>query len=176
MRLTVKLALSSVLVAVAVALSPLHFVWGPTKAYPAQHMVNAVAGVALGPLWAALIATVVGTIRISLGTGTIFAYPGGIPGGVVVGLVYRLAARLLKRRRPAILVASLSEPLGTVLIGGTFSWYMLDPVLGGSMHAKFGAIAWFLSGWALSSVTGCVLGALILLALDRVGLLDALRR
>ncbi|QOJ79806.1 energy coupling factor transporter S component ThiW [Infirmifilum lucidum] len=173
--MTVKLALSSVLVAVAVVLSPLYFVWGPTKAYPAQHMVNSVAGVILGPLWAALIAAVVGTIRISLGTGTIFAYPGGIPGGIVVGLVYRLATRLIKKRRLAILAASLSEPLGTILVGGTFSWYILDPLLGGSMHAKFGAIVWFLSGWALSSVTGCVLGALCLLALDKTGLLNVLK-
>jgi len=176
MRLTVKLALSSTLIAVAVVLSPFYFAWGPTKAYPAQHMVNAIAGVILGPLWAALIATIVGTIRISLGTGTVFAYPGGIPGGLVVGLVYRLAVKLTRNRRLAILIASVSEPLGTVGIGGTLSWYLLDPLLGGSMHARFGAVLLFLSGWVLSSAVGCILGALCLLALERMKILDALLR
>jgi predicted membrane protein len=88
-----KLVLSSMLVALVVALSPIYFVWGPTKALPWQHIVNVIAGIVLGPLWAAAVAFLAGTIRIVLGTGTIFAYPGGIPSGLVVGLTYSLLSK-----------------------------------------------------------------------------------
>jgi|GEM_PF-5345547 len=110
--------LSGVLVALCVALSGLYFPVGPTKVYPFQHMVNAIAGVLLGPWWAALIATLAAVIRNLLGVGTIFAFPGGIPGALVVGLLYRW----IKRDWVAFL-----EPLGTGLIGATLSAWLVVP-------------------------------------------------
>lgn len=136
MKLVRKVALSSVLSALALVIAPFSwFAWGPTKAFPGQHFVNALAGVLVGPLWAAFIAAVVG-------------------------------------RRVALAAAALTEPVGTVLISGTLAWYVFDPFFaGGAAQAKFGALLWLYLGWALSSVTGCVLGAICLLALDKSGAL-----
>jgi energy coupling factor transporter S component ThiW len=166
-----KLVLSSTLVALVVALSPIYFVWGPTKALPWQHMVNVIAGIVLGPLWAAAVAFLAGTIRIVLGTGTIFAYPGGIPGGLVVGLTYSLLSKISKRRKAVLAISSLTEPLGTCGLGGTITWYLLDPLLGGVFRAKFGVFLYFAAGWLASSVIGAALGLLIVLSLEKLSML-----
>ena len=132
-----------------------------TKAYPGQHLVNAVAGVLLGPYWAALIAFFIGLIRMSLGIGTIFSMPGGIPGGIVVGLVYWV----LKRsgiKRPEL--AALTESLGTVFIGGTIAVYIFAPLSGRVMLL---VPVWI--GWAISSIPGSVIGLIILEALKATG-------
>jgi energy coupling factor transporter S component ThiW len=168
---TRKLVLSSMLTALVVALSPIYFVWGPTKALPWQHMVNVIAGIMLGPVWAMLVAFLAGTIRIILGTGTIFAYPGGVPGGFVVGLAYRLLSRIIKNRRLVLIASSITEPLGTCGIGGAITWYLLDPLLGGIFKVKFGTFLLFASGWFASSIMGVALGLSTVLVLDRVGVL-----
>jgi len=170
----VKPALSAVLAALALVLSPVSwFAWGPTRAFPGQHFINALAGVTVGPLWAIAIAVIVGTLRISLGLGTVFAYPGGIPGGVVVGLVYALLKRRLGRAR-AMALAALSEPLGTVLIGATTSWYLVDPLINAGLRTRFLSLLPFYAGWALSSISGSVLAMLVLTALEARGVLRAL--
>ncbi|MFN3621855.1 MAG: energy coupling factor transporter S component ThiW, partial [Nitrososphaerales archaeon] len=86
-----KVALLAVFIALGVALSiyPGSIPVGPTKVFPFQHMINGILGVALGPWYAAVAALATGLLRISIGTGTIFALPGGIPGALVVGIVYR---------------------------------------------------------------------------------------
>ena len=81
---TKKIALTAVLIALTVVLSPFYIPLGTTKCFPAQHLMNAVAGVLLGPWYAALMALATGTIRNILGMGTIYAFPGGIPGALVV--------------------------------------------------------------------------------------------
>ena len=84
-----KIAATTVLAAAAIVLSPFSFPIGPTKIYPAQHMINSISGVLLGPWYAICVAVIAGIVRNALGTGTIFAFPGGIPGALVVGIVHR---------------------------------------------------------------------------------------
>lgn len=165
-----KIAFASVYSALAIVISPLYFPWGLTKAFPGQHFINVLAGITLGPLWAAFVALIVGTIRIMMGTGTFFAYPGGMPGGIVVGVVYMLLRKLIGREK-AILVSALMEPVGTVLVGGTISWFIVDPFSGRSIRAAFASIFALYYGWMISSLTGCVLGAIVVLALHRTGVL-----
>ena len=165
-----KLAFASVYSALAIVISPLYFPWGLTKAFPGQHFINVLSGITLGPLWAAFIALIVGTIRIMLGTGSFFAYPGGIPGGIVVGLAYMILKKFLSQEK-AIIISSLMEPVGTVLVGGTISWFILDPFTGKSMQVFFTSILALYYGWLISSISGCVLGAIIVLALSRMGVL-----
>ena len=175
---TKRLSLFIVLVSLGVIIAPL--LWFPfftTKAYPGQHLINALAGVMLGPWWAAAAAILIGIIRNILGIGTIYAFPGGIPGGVVVGLVHLLTRR---SKRPAIrYLTTLTEPIGTVLIGGTLSLVMIAPIiedprlLGAVEHYglwHFLPIFW--SGWALSSIPGSIAVYLVLLALDRTGVMS----
>jgi len=172
-----KTALVSVFSALAVVIAP--FAWFEflgTKANPTQHMVNALLGVLVGPFWAAAAAVVIGIIRNVLGIGTFYAFPGGIPGGIVVGGVYWLLKRL-KISQKIRLASALAEPVGTVLIGATLALYLVAPWIGTrsllELMTREGPLLAFLifgAGWTLSSVSGSILGFVILLLLHQVGI------
>ena len=153
---TRKVALAVVLTALSVILGSLSIPVGVTKVAPAQHMINAVGGVLLGPWYAVVMAVVTATIRMGLGTGTIFAYPGSIFGGLVVGLVYKY----IKKSD----YVALLEPLGTVVIGATLSALVVAPIAGKSMTLEFFWIA-----FAASCIPGSILGFIVLKALRRAG-------
>ncbi len=146
-----------------------------TLAFPGQHLVNAVAGVLIGPWWASLVAILVGTYRNAVGIGTLFAYPGGIPGAIVVGLAYKILRRRIGERKA--LLASLLEPIGTVLIGGTISLLIIAPAIGHRAAGLIetlgitGALITFYWGWAASSIPGCIIGYLVLLSLHKFGVI-----
>ncbi len=168
-----KMALAAVFSALGVVIAP--FFWFPflgTKAYPGQHMINALTGVLLGPLWAAVVAIFTGIIRNAFGIGSLYAFPGGIPGGVVVGIVYWLLSKF-KKTGKAPLLSALFEPVGTLFIGATVSIYLIAPWLETpkllSLLESGPLIALLLlwSGWAISCVPGSVLGFITLLTLDR---------
>ena len=152
---TKKTALVAVLVAVTVVLSPINFPVGSSKCYPAQHMINGIAGVLLGPWYAAVMALFTGVIRNMLGLGTLHAFPGGIPGALVVGLFYRYVKTDL---------AALVEPLGTVVIGATISALVVAPYLGKSFTVAF----WWIA-FAASSIPGSIIGFIVLTAIRRLG-------
>ena len=160
---TKKVALSTLLIALGVSISPM--LWFPimeSKAFPGQHMINAVSAVLLGPWLAATIALLIGVIRMVLGWGTIFSIPGGVPGALVVGLSYWLLDRLTKKYRE---LAALTEPLGTIFIGGTLAVYLFAPLVGREM---FLIPIWI--GWAFSSIPGSILGLTVLGVLKAAGL------
>ncbi len=172
-----KISLLIVLTALGVIIAPL--AWFPfisTKAFPGQHLVNALAGVLLGPWWAAVAAILIGLIRNALGIGTLYAFPGGIPGAIVVGLTYLITRRA---KNPMIRYsAALAEPIGTVLIGGTLSILLVAPAIGDfrllgavEQYGLYSFLPIFWSGWAASSIPGSIAGYLLLLALEKSGVL-----
>ncbi len=173
---TLTLTLAATLTAIGVALSPfVSFLFLGTRATPIQHFVNALAGVLIGPWWAAIVAIFIGLIRNALGVGTIFAFPGGIPGALAVGLAYSFTKRF--QNRLSHFAAALFEPIGTVFVGATVSLLVIAPLVGFkpllASIEQFGVTVALLTlwgGWALNSVSGCVLGYLVHLALDRLGL------
>jgi len=156
-----KLVLTGLLAALAVLLSGIHFPVGPTKVFPFQHMVNALAGVLIGPWYGALSALIAGIIRNAIGTGTIFAFPGGIPGAIIVGLAYRWFRRDW---------ATLTEPLGTGVVGVLLIVILLGPLMG-----KEFAFAFFFTAFMASSIPGSVLGYILLKALRRTKVLELQR-
>ncbi|MDI9644699.1 MAG: energy coupling factor transporter S component ThiW [Candidatus Verstraetearchaeota archaeon] len=165
---TYKVVLSAMLVALGATFSvfPGAVPIGPTKVFPFQHMINVVAGILLGPVYAALVAALIGVIRIGIGTGTLFALSGGVPGAIVVGLAYKCFFR-----REA---AGLTEPVGTAL-GALISAFFVAPFIGAPALPQFLA---FTAQWELftifflmSSIPGAVLGYLVVLALKRRGVL-----
>jgi energy coupling factor transporter S component ThiW len=158
---TRTIVLTGLFAAVAVLLSGIHFPIGPAKVFPFQHMVNALAGVLLGPWYAALAALIAGIIRNAMGTGTIFAFPGGIPGAIAVGLAFRYAKRDW---------AALLEPIGTGGIGVPAVTLLLGPLMG-----KEFAFVFFFSAFMASSVPGAVLGYFLLKTLRRTGVLEPFR-
>ena len=153
-----KIVLAALFAAMAVLLSGIHFPVGPIKAFPFQHMVNIVAGVMIGPWYAAIAALIAGIIRNAIGTGTLFAFPGGIPGAIVVGLVFRWVRRDW---------AALTEPVGTGLIGVPLTVFLLGPILG-----KQFAFALLFPAFMMSSVPGSIIGYVLLKALRRTNVLN----
>jgi len=182
-----KIALLAVFSALGVVLAPFSwFEFLGTRAYPAQHMVNALLGVLVGPLWAAVAAFIIGCIRIGLGIGTVYAFPGGIPGGLVVGAVY-WALKRFKAGEKIRLFSAFSEPIGTIFIGVTLSLYLVAPLVAPNVGiapwagtrrpleliGENGALFAFLifsAGWALSSIAGCTVGFVALSILNRAGI------
>ena len=164
-----KLSLIAVLIALGVILS--HFLAipvGPTKIFPGQHMINGLAAVILGPIYAVFIAVVIGVIRNGLGIGSLFAFPGGVPGALVVGIVYYY----IKKTD----YATLTEPIGTA-IGALLSSFILAPAIGKTFPELFGPI--FAAQWQIflilflaSSIPGAILGFLVLKALRRAGIIE----
>jgi len=152
-----KIVLAGLFAAMAVLLSGIHFPVGPIKAFPFQHTVNIVAGVMIGPWYAAIAALIAGIIRNAIGTGTLFAFPGGIPGAIVVGLVFRWVRRDW---------AAMMEPVGTGLIGVPLTVFLLGPILG-----KEFAFALLFPAFMMSSVPGSIIGYVLLKALRRTNVL-----
>jgi len=152
-----KIVLAGLFAAMAVLLSGIHFPVGPIKAFPFQHMVNIIAGVMIGPWYAAISALIAGIIRNAIGTGTIFAFPGGIPGAIVVGLIFRWVRRDW---------AAMMEPVGTGFIGVPLTVFLLGPIMG-----KQFAFALLFPAFMLSSIPGSIIGYVLLKALRRTNVL-----
>lgn len=154
---TRKVAQAVILTAIAVAFAPFFIPVGPTKVYPAQHMVNVLSGVLLGPWYAMAVAAAAGIIRISLGTGTVFAFPGGMIGAFLCGLAFRYFRN--------IYIAALGEVFGTGILGAITSTLIVAPLLLNETMGWAALIVPFLA----STVGGSIVGVLGLLVLERAG-------
>ena len=156
---TRKIARAIILVAMGVAISPFTSIpIGIAKINPAQHFVNVVAAILLGPWWATGIALIIGILRNALGTGTLLAFPGGMIGAFLAGLAYRYSRN--------IYLGALGEIIGTGLLGAMASALIVAPVLMGKAMA-LGALIIAFSG---STIAGSILGLLGLKLLERAGL------
>ncbi|HWI62765.1 MAG TPA: energy coupling factor transporter S component ThiW [Symbiobacteriaceae bacterium] len=129
------------------------------KLFPAQHMLNVIAGATLGPWYAAVTALGIALIRIGLGTGTLLAIPGSIFGACLAGLLFRWT-------RNNIAGAMVGEVVGTGLLGSLAAYPMATLILGNTKAAAAG-ITFFIIPFGSSSVAGAVLGGVILVALRR---------
>jgi energy coupling factor transporter S component ThiW len=123
----------------------------------------------LGPWYAILVAFGIGTLRLAAGTGTVFAYPGGIPGGFVVGCLYWYVWRRDE--------CALSEPLGTAL-GGILSALVLAPSVGSkAIPPMLGLTAqwqlYVISFW-LASIPGSIIGYIVVKAMRKIGIFERL--
>ena len=155
-----RLVLAAMFAAIATLLGVLSFPWGPTRVSPFQHTVNVIAGIMLGPWYAAGAALVAATLRYNvLHVGTLFAFPGSPFGALVVGFAYRLFRND---------VAALSEPIGTGPIGATLAALIVQPYVH-SQHTLW----WFQIVFLSSSVPGAVLGYIVIRALRRVPAIHA---
>ena len=154
---TRQVAQAVVLTAIAVAFSPLFIPIGITKVFPAQHMVNVLGAVLLGPWYALAVATAAGIIRNALNIGTIFAFPGGMIGAFLAGYLYHWTRN--------IYLGALGEIVGTGLIGATVSALIVGPVFLG----KTMALSTFIIAFSASTVAGSIIGVVALLVLRRAG-------
>ncbi|UCH92691.1 MAG: energy coupling factor transporter S component ThiW [Candidatus Aminicenantes bacterium] len=155
---TRDVARAVILVAIAVALSPVFIPVGIAKCFPAQHMVNVLSAVMLGPVYAVAIATIAGIIRNILGLGTLLAFPGGMIGAFLAGLAY------LKFKN--VYVAGIGEIIGTGLLGSLASVWIVAPFLMG----KTIALAVLMVAFSISTLGGTVIGIIALHLLKKAGI------
>jgi len=155
---TKKVALAVILVAVAVSLSPIFIPVGIAKCFPAQHMVNVMAAVMLGPFYAVVIATISAIIRNILGLGTLLAFPGGMIGALLAGLAYRAFRN--------IYFAGVGEVIGTGILGALASAWLVAPVFMG----KSMALAVLIIAFSISTLGGTLFGIIALHLLRKAGI------
>ncbi|HSB03714.1 MAG TPA: energy coupling factor transporter S component ThiW [Thermodesulfobacteriota bacterium] len=155
---TRKVARAIILVAIGVAISPFTSIpIGIARINPAQHFVNVVSAVLLGPWWATGIALIIGILRNALGTGTLLAFPGGMIGAFIAGVVYRYTRN--------IYLGAFGEIIGTGVIGAVVSVLIVAPIFMGRAMAM-GALMIAFSG---STILGSMIGIVALKLLDRAG-------
>ena len=146
-----KMTLAALFAALTVLLSPVSFPVGPSRCFPFQHAVNAVAGVILGPFWACGAAFVTSLVRNMLGTGTLLAFPGSMFGALAVGF----AAKLLPKRHR--FWAALAEPLATGTLGAGAAAFIASTA--GGQGAMFMTLS---VAFLISSVPGAIIGGFLL--------------
>lgn len=156
---TRKVAYAVVLAAIGVALGTFSIPVLTARVLPAQHFINVVGAVVLGPWWAAGIALVVGIIRNVMGTGTLFAFPGGMIGALIAGFVYRYTRN--------IYAAALGEIVGTGFIAAVVSTLLVAPFMGRSLGV-FALVPAFFG----STLAGSILGVIALKLLERAEIID----
>lgn len=120
-KMTRYITITGVLTAVNVVLGALITIpLGPIRAAPVQHLINVIGAVLTGP-WVIVQAFISSTLRILMGTGTPFAYPGSMIGALLAWLLYRKFKKLH--------YAAAGEVIGTGIFG-SLSTYPLIIVLG----------------------------------------------
>jgi energy coupling factor transporter S component ThiW len=156
--MTRNITVTGILVAVNVVLGAVITIpLGPVRAAPVQHLINVIGAVVTGP-WVIIQAFISSTIRIMMGTGSPFAYPGSMIGALLAWLLYRQFKRLG--------YSALGEVVGTGIIG-SLATYPLILVLG--LDASF---FWVLApAFLLSSLIGAALSWLMLSQLEKRKLL-----
>jgi energy coupling factor transporter S component ThiW len=155
---TKDVARAVILVAVAVALSPFFIPVGIAKCFPAQHLVNLLSAVMLGPAYAVVIAAIAAVIRNILGLGTLLAFPGGMIGALLAGLAYRATKNMY--------VAGLGEVVGSGVLGSLVSVWIVAPLLLG----KTMALATLMVAFSVSTLGGTTLGFVALHLLRKGGI------
>lgn len=159
-QIALKIATTAILTAVGLLLSWINpFAYVPifgVKINPFAHLINAIAGVLLGPMYAIIVATLIAILRFSFGIGSILAFPGGISGAIIVGLVRELILRIYPKR---ISWAALCEPFGTIFIGASIGSFLVSVPIGVLMGL-----------FAFSCIPGALIGWLILQIMPKAGI------
>ena len=131
-----KLTYTAILSAIATICSVVVYIpLGLVKAFPIQHTINVISAVLLGPQFAVMQALITSTLRILLGTGSIFAYPGSVIGALLAGIIYKKTKKIF----PTV----LAEMVGTGIIGA-LATYPIAIFLLGKEATLFGLMPVFL--------------------------------
>lgn len=153
-----KLTLSGLLVAMGVVCSAFYIPMGVAKCFPVQHLINVLAGVLLGPIYAVSMAFVTSMIRVMIGTGSLLAFPGSMCGALLCGVMYKYTKNSL--------FAFWGEVLGTGVIGAIIAFPVATLLL-----SKKAAVFGFVIPFGLSSLIGAALSLIFLEAIKKTDLL-----
>ncbi len=157
---TRKVAYAVVLTAIAVAGGVvLSIPVAGAQISPAQHLVNVLSAILLGPWYAVGVALATSIIRNAIGRGTLFAFPGSMIGAFLSGYVYALTRN--------IYVAALAEIFGTGVLGSLVSIFLVAPAF---INRPVNALV-LTASFLLSTIVGSVIGLMAILTLRRAGVL-----
>lgn len=162
---TKKLAVASILCAVAVVGSLFSFPVFGSKCSPVQHMVNILCAVLLEPWYGFGAAFVASLIRNLLGLGSLMAFPGSMFGALVCGLVYK--------RTKNILATLIGEVFGTAILGGLCA-YPVALLFMGQSAAGLAFYAYIIP-FFISTAGGAVISAVLIYSLKKVGALHSMQ-
>lgn len=154
-----RVTLAGVLVAVAVLMSAFSIPIGPARCFPVQHLVNVLAAVLLGPFYGVAMAFVTSVLRLSLGTGTLLAFPGSMCGALLSGLAYRRYGKQW--------AAFLGEVIGTGVLGALLAFPVAAFLLSRSV-----AIFAFVIPFGISTLGGSVIALVLLKALKKTHVIE----
>lgn len=157
-----KITLTGVFVAISVIGSLFSFPVLGSKCSPAQHLMNIMGAVFLGPGYALAAAFLSSLIRNMLGLGTVLAFPGSMCGALLAGILYRMGKKLP--------FAYAGEVFGTSVIGGMLAYPMAKFVLGNDQAAIFTFVVPFL----ISTCGGTILAIFLVGAMKKSGIIDRL--
>lgn len=157
MRMSVKkLAVSAMLVAVAVSLSSFAIPIGASKCFLIQHLANVIAGVFLGPWYGVAMAFCTSLIRNLMGTGSLLAFPGSMIGAFLCGMLYQHSGKLV--------LAYIGEVIGTGILGGTLCYPVATLIMG-----KEAAIFAYVMPFLMSTLCGTVIAVFLVGVLCKSG-------
>ena len=160
---TKKIAITTMMAAIAVVGSTFSFPIFGSKCAPVQHMVNVLCAVFLRPWYGLAAAFIASVIRNLLGLGTLLAFPGSMCGALLSGLLYRKFQTL-----PA---AYAGEVFGTAVIGGILAFPIARLVMGNAGAALFTFVVPFL----VSTAGGTAIAAVITGVMKGTGVMAVLK-
>ena len=146
---TRKLTLAGILVAVAVLGGLFSIPVLGSRCAPVQHLVNILAAVFLGPVWAVGVAFAASLLRNIAGLGSLMAFPGSMIGALSCGLVYYYTKRLG--------ITCIAEALGTGILGALAAYPVAALLMGLSPASYTVYIVPFLLSTGAGSILAYVL-------------------
>ena len=158
-----KLAAAGMMAGLGVCLSAFSIPVGASRCFPIQLLLNVLAGVFLGPWYAAGFAFSTALIRNLMGTGSLLAFPGSMVGAILGAVSYRLTGK--------VWMAFPGEILGTGVIGGMLCYPVASLLMGNKEAALFTYVFPFM----VSTLGGCLLAAMVLGMLHKSGTIQYLQ-
>jgi len=159
-----KLTITALLIAINVILSSIIVIpLGPIKAAPMQHLVNVLCAVFVGPWYGLAQALISSILRVTFGTGSVFAFPGSMIGVFLASLFYMY--------RKHIFMAAVGEVLGTGIIGS-----LICIPLAWVLNLQNFFVKPLMTAFIVSSIIGAAISYVILIILKRRGLLDRFQK
>ena len=147
---TRKLTLAGILAAVAVLGGLFSFPVLGSRCAPVQHLVNILAAVFLGPVWAVGVAFAASLLRNIAGLGSLMAFPGSMIGALACGLAYHYTKRLG--------ITCIAEALGTGILGALAAY----PVAAFLMGLTPASYTVYIVPFLLSTGAGSILAYVLL--------------
>lgn len=157
-----RLAILAMMIALDVMLSPLFRIEGMA---PMSSVVNVVAAVVMGPLYATVMAFACALLRMTLLGIPPLALTGAVFGALLAGIGYRIGRRSVW--------AAAGEILGTGLIGSLLSYPLMVWFTGSSQ-----SLYWFVytPRFFGGAISGSLIALFVLYELDHSGLTRRLQK